>query len=306
MTAPLYIGLDGGGTKTSLLAGTDTALLPPPPPGPGSNPQRVGVSSTVEILTTLIDSVVAHQPHRRLAAVCVGLAGAGTPSVQHEVHTALLAARPAWAQAVLDIVPDTEIALEAAWGADSGVLVIAGTGSSVLARTQAGTLVRAGGWGYLLGDEGSGYALGLAGLRAVARAMDGGSPTPLTTMLAARYDLHDRAQLVEAIYRQAWPIQRAAPLVLEAAQDGDAEMQALVAAQAEALIEHVANLTQRHPSIQPRLALTGGLAKAPVYTAQFQRALAQRMPRWTLAVATNAPVVGALARARRLAHEQTS
>src|SRR5207302_776208 len=83
-----------------------------------------------------------------------------------------------------------------------GVAVVAGTGSMAFARAADGRTARAGGWGPLLGDEGSGYAIALAGLRAAARSADGRAQvTPLTDRLLAAYGLTRPQELIGAVYR---------------------------------------------------------------------------------------------------------
>ena len=102
-------------------------------------------------------------------------------------------------------------------GAPSGpaLALICGTGSIVYGRTVTGELLRAGGWGYLFGDEGSGYAIGIAALRAVMRAYDGrGRETLLSELVLGRYGLHTPPELIQAIYgmRRLAPQWQACPI----------------------------------------------------------------------------------------------
>ncbi|HKA52908.1 MAG TPA: BadF/BadG/BcrA/BcrD ATPase family protein, partial [Candidatus Binatia bacterium] len=105
-----------------------------------------------------------------------------------------------------------------------GLAVVAGTGSIAYARAPDGRTARAGGWGYLLGDEGSGYALTLAGLQAVARAADGRAPaTRMTDAFLNKLGLSDPHDLIPAVYRSMDRADLAAlaPVVLDAADAGD-------------------------------------------------------------------------------------
>ena len=81
------------------------------------------------------------------------------------------------------IVNDAEILLAAGSPTGPKLAMVCGTGSIVYGRTTTGELIRAGGWGYLFGDEGSGYAIGVAALRAVMQAYDGRGPSTLLTGL---------------------------------------------------------------------------------------------------------------------------
>jgi N-acetylglucosamine kinase-like BadF-type ATPase len=195
----------------------------------------------------------------------------------------------------LQITHDGLIALEAAFAGGSGLIVITGTGSSLFGRTHTGRVLRAGGWGYLLGDEGSGHALGLHGLQAVAHAFDGGPPTRLQTLLADQYGLDTPDVLKRSVYREAWPVQQMAPLVIEAAEQGDGVSRDLVATQTEALARQAAWLAEKHPGlIEQRLALLGGLVRSAYYRDALAEALTSSLPGWRTHPPMHPPVVGAL------------
>lgn len=194
----------------------------------------------------------------------------------------------------LRVVHDALIALEAAFPGESGLIIIAGTGSAILGRTKRGDLERAGGWGYLLGDEGSGYALGLAGLRAVADAFDDGPATHLTRLLAEHHTIRDRDRLIHRVYREDWPLQNAAPLVVNAAAAGDAVAQQIVERETDALSRQVEWLLDRGHDIEPRIALLGGLVQEDHYANALREALQRRLPAWSIRKLKRRPVEGAL------------
>jgi N-acetylglucosamine kinase-like BadF-type ATPase len=133
-----------------------------------------------------------------------------------------------WARRVglaerIDVVSDAALVLAAGTPDGWGLALVAGTGSIAWGRTADGREDRAGGWGYLLGDEGSGYALALAALRAVVRAADGaGALTALGERLLGRMGLREARELVAVVYGGA--LDRAAlaalaPVVVESADD---------------------------------------------------------------------------------------
>jgi N-acetylglucosamine kinase-like BadF-type ATPase len=158
-----------------------------------------------------------------VAAACLGLAGADRPADQQMLldwsTTSHLASR-------VSIENDGRLVVAAGSPDDWGMAVIAGTGSFALARTPAGQTRRAGGWGYLFGDEGSGYAIALAGLRAVTRAYDGAGPdTSLTERMLHRLHVDDVKSIVPAVYGRGLDraeIARLAEAVTFAAEAGDA------------------------------------------------------------------------------------
>lgn len=193
----------------------------------------------------------------------------------------------------------TELALAAAFGpAGSGVLVIAGTGSIVMGRTLTGEVVRAGGWGYLLGDEGGGYRIGLAGMQAIARAYDGGTTTTLVQALNERVGLDTPEAIIQHVYTPAWSMADIAPLVLEAATRGDLVSRRILHEQTANLADLARLLMQSHPDITPKLRFTGGLTEDGSYAAHLANALQETLPGHDIARLTTAPVEAALTLAK--------
>jgi N-acetylglucosamine kinase-like BadF-type ATPase len=179
-----------------------------------------------------------------------------------------------------------------------GVLVVAGTGSIAWARALDGTTVRVGGWGQLLGDEGSGYDIGLSGLRAVARAADGrGEPTALTDAIPDHLGLAAPDALIAwAAAASKAQIAALAPIVLRCADGGDAAALALRSAAVDALVELVATAARRVDANAPQVALAGGLiAGDGPLRAHVSEALRRRLPQ---ARVSDRPVDAALGAAR--------
>jgi glucosamine kinase len=290
----LYIGLDAGGTKTEALARTAQRSATTRLAGPAANLQRQGPETTARVLATLIQQALEHHPNALLCGVCAGVAGAGSPADQQSLAVRVRNRLGDQAPAHVQVTDDGAIALEAAFEGGSGVIVMAGTGSALFARTHGGERVRAGGWGYLLGDEGSGHALGIHGLRAVAHALDGGPPTRLQALLADRHGLAAPDDLKRRVYREAWPVQQVAPLVIEAAAHGDDAAHRILAEQTRALARQAAWLAGRFEAIEPRLALLGGLTRNDFYKQALTDALLDALPGWRVEEPRHPPVAGAL------------
>ena len=231
MTDPsggFVIGVDAGGTKTlALLAAPDGTLIGRGAAGPG-NYQSAGADAALAALEAAISAAVdsagkvAGAKDFAIAALCLGMAGVDRPEDRAWIST--------WAQrrfpnTQLRIANDAQLVLAAGTPENTGIAVISGTGSMVYAAGAQGISARAGGWGYLLGDEGSGYAVGLAGMRAVVRAHDGRGPsTLLTGLLLAHFGLSDASGLVGIVYRSGLTrpeIARLSILVDVAAQQND-------------------------------------------------------------------------------------
>lgn len=249
VSEPLLLGIDAGGTKTvALLATLDGALIGRGAAGP-ANYQQVGLEAAGAQLDASIAAAfeASGRPFRVPAGVCLGLAGVGRPEDREAVTDWAAARLPG---AALLVVTDAALVLAAGTPAGWGVALICGTGSIAIAAHPDGRTARVGGWGPLLGDEGSGYAVGQAALRAVMRGHDGRGPaTALTDAILAHWQLPSPAALVGRVYRAGLThaeVARLAELTDRAAADGDrvaleimadagAELAAMVAAAARGL-----------------------------------------------------------------------
>jgi N-acetylmuramic acid 6-phosphate etherase len=288
VAADLVLGIDGGGTGTvALLAqstpgtGLGSTVLGRGESGP-SNLQAIGLPGALQALHEAIARAFVAAGRERLpvSTAHLGLAGAGRASEQAAIRSWVERAGVA---ARIEVTADTPLLLAAGTPAGWGVALVAGTGSMAFARAGDGTAARAGGWGYLLGDEGSGYRLVLTGLQAVVRAADGrGPPTRLTDGFLAELRLREPADLVSAIYgggRDRAGLAALAPTVLQAAQHGDAVACELVQNAANELAE-LAVAAARKVGLEHQpvpLALAGGLLLASSsYRRQVLEAAAQR------------------------------
>lgn len=173
-SVPRWVGVDGGGTRSRALVGDGAGCeLGAADGGPGlidpGDPERAA-RVVGEVVRTAAADAGVDLPVRGLWA---GLAGAGNEAARQAVEAGLREAGLAGAVAVGS---DVEAAHADAFGDGPGVLLVVGTGSAVRAVDPRGEVVRVGGWGALLGDEGSGYRIGLDGLRAVVRSADGREP----------------------------------------------------------------------------------------------------------------------------------
>lgn len=166
---PYYLGIDGGGTKTTCALGDESQLLAAATAGP-SNIVRVGEQRARESLHQCVREACAAAgiAPAQIARTCVGGSGAGRPELAKKARGILgeLLTTP------VVVVGDMEIALEAAFDAGPGVIVIAGTGSIAYGRNSEGKTARAGGWGFAIGDEGSAHWIGRAVVSAVLRVAD--------------------------------------------------------------------------------------------------------------------------------------
>ena len=301
-SSSLLVGLDVGGSKTLLYGERPGTASRIERRGPGANPNRVGQAEAASVLEGVVESALEDEPPPDRLVVAAGVSGAGDEAVQNALSSALRArlSRPALTVEV-EVVHDGLIALDAAYDADSGVIIIAGTGSVVLARARDGALLRAGGWGPILGDDGSGYALGRHGLRAVAEAFDGGRDTRLRSRVQEAFGITDRADLIHAIHDDDLPLQDVAPMVVAAAREGDSAAQRVLDEQVLSLVRQVTWVAAEATDMAPRLTLLGGLMNNDYYRRVLRTHLGTHVPDWSVQRLEAEPALGALRRARRLA-----
>ena len=225
------IGIDAGGTKTVCQLADETGAVIQETRGPGANLQAVGELEVEKVLHDVMERAIrgsggassgADRRARLPAAICLGIAGVDREEDALVVGDIM---RRIGQNARVLIVNDALVALEAGVPGQPGVVVIAGTGSIAYGRNGRGEAARAGGWGYVLGDEGSGYWIGRTALRAVLREADRrGEPTSLTGRLLMHFDVTKPQDLIHAVYSgglQSTAIAALAPHVQEAYEEGD-------------------------------------------------------------------------------------
>lgn len=177
----IYLGIDGGGSKTTCAVGDGNSLLATATTGP-SNIIRVGEDEARTSLESAIrqSCAAAGVTPDSVTRVCIGMSGGARPQTSEVVRrivSELVACE-------IDIVGDMVTALRAAFANSVGVLAIAGTGSIGYGRNQKGETARAGGWGFAISDEGSGHWIGRAAVMAALRAHDEGESSSLFNVIS--------------------------------------------------------------------------------------------------------------------------
>ena len=231
------IGIDGGGTKTvGLLADSAGHIHARAESGP-SNYHIIGEAQTKRVLEAVIARLLtqANVTLDEGIGFCLGMAGLGRPA-DRDVIGRICDEIGVPQNRIL--THDAQIALVGGAGKLEGVIVISGTGSIVYGVNAEGREARAGGWGHLLGDEGSGYDIALRGLKAVARAADGrGIATQLTDLMLNEIGLSQPSDLIRWVHAASKDqVAELAKLVFAGADAADAISQQIIDSAAEELI----------------------------------------------------------------------
>lgn len=255
------LGIDAGGTKTVGLLADEAGNVVGEARGGGANLQTHGELEVEKVFDGILEELRARHP---VSAVCLGIAGVDRPHDERVVRDIL---RRLGFRESARVVNDATIALAAGAPEGRGIVVLAGTGSIAFGVDEQGRTARAGGHGFLLADEGSGYWLGHQALRAVVRAADGRGPeTHLRPLVFASLGIERLPELIPVVYERGLPkyrIAALAPLVQKARDAGDRVAGGLVETAAHELALAARAVARELAFARPfALVLAGGAFKA--------------------------------------------
>lgn len=297
-TSPVVLGIDAGGTKTVCLLANGAGETLAEARGPGANLQAVGELEVEKVLHDVMERALGDRPLVP-SAICLGMAGVDRPD-DYAIVSSLM--RRIGYKARIIVANDALIALVAGLGHAPGVVLIAGTGSIAYGRNAENQAARAGGWGYVLGDEGSGYWIGRNALRAVVRQADGrGRPTALTPFVLDHFGIVRPQELVHAIYhRNLRPAAIAAVshCVQRAADEGDETALNILTVGARELAACAAAVVRQLEMADTAFSfvLAGGILQAvPRLASDLQGRLTEVAPRSAALRLDREPALGAVA-----------
>lgn len=227
----LYLGVDGGGTKThAVLIDEDKIILGEGVTGAG-NPLRVGVENAIKNIFASIEKACdsAERSKGDIVSAQIGLAGVRREDLRYLIRNRF---REILRIRKVEVTTDAEIALYAATEGKEGLVIIAGTGSVCMGRNAKGEMASAGGWGPLAGDEGGGAGIARRALQTIAKSSDGrGKPTKLSDYAVDYFRAGRLEDLSVAIYAPQVDNARIAGFaqyVSQAANEGDEVAQELL------------------------------------------------------------------------------
>ncbi len=304
----IVIGIDGGGSKTHAIVADEQGRTIAETVGPGSAVRPGQIEESANVIADVVRDALAscEMTHVTPRALCVGVAGAGRDAERQGLWQALVGRDLA---AELVIHSDFSIALDDAFGDGPGVLLISGTGSVAFGRSPTGATARAGGWGPVCGDEGSGAWIGRRALSIVTAAADGREPeTALTGAILTAAQLNETSNLIQwAAGAEPSRLATLAPVVMAVAESGDLRANALVSLAVEELVLHARALARQlfgDERASVPLALSGGmLGRGSTLRKRLEHRLKSVVPGAQLTTDTVVPARGAVRAALRLLGE---
>lgn len=294
MTQRLLIGIDGGGTHSTAVAAFPDGRIAAITKGGGLNFHNSGVDTVHRRLEEMVDRLCA-DCGAEAEEICVGMSALDAPA---DEKTLTLFTRGMFRPGQLDLQSDAYIALQGFTQGQPGVIVICGTGSMLLMLDAQGRQHVAGGWGYLLGDAGSGYTLAREGLLAAIDHAEGlGPDTPLLGDALAYFEATSPRGLIDRVYApQATPDQLAgfARCVLTRAREGDGQACDILARNMKRLARSAAKLIEAAPEAG-QVGLYGGIFNHSALARElFTKELAELSPHAQVCRLEYPPELGAL------------
>jgi N-acetylglucosamine kinase-like BadF-type ATPase len=291
------LGIDVGGTKTVCLLADEDAQVVAQGREEGANLQGAGELALEKVLHSVMERTLAGTGMLP-SSICLGIAGVDRAADEAIVRSIM--ARIGYKARIL-VVNDALIALQAGISDAPGIVIVSGTGSIAYGRNADGEASRAGGWGYVLGDEGSGYWIGRLALRAVVRHADGrGRVTSLTPRLLGHFGVQKAAELIHKVYHEELSprsIAAAAKYVQHARDDGDAIAAGILSRAADELITAATAVMTRLDLIGTpfTFVLAGGMFRAlPWLCEQMQLLLPSLAHQSTVMRLEEEPALGAV------------
>jgi len=291
------LGIDAGGTKTVCLLADERGAILSEARGPGANLHAAGELAVEKVLHEVMERAIGDRVVVP-AAICLGIAGVDREDEMQIVRAVMR--RIGYKSRIL-VVNDALIALVAGARDDPAIVLIAGTGSIAYGRNAAGEASRAGGWGHMIGDEGSGYWIGREALAAVMRGADGRGPdTALAAEILAFFNVTDVSRLPRIVYDREQPRMSVAalgPIVQRVAEQGDAVATRILERAADELVLGARSVATRLEMRGDAFTffLAGGVFRVvPWLTEELPRRLVEVAPRSQAEVLTAEPAVGAV------------
>ena len=295
-----YIGIDGGGTKTKCVLTDENLNIKFEAQSGPSHFLTIGTDIVAETIINLVDKCLTHGniAPQELKSVVLGTTGAGRITDAKKLEKAVynFARTNNFILPTFKVVSDARIALEGAFSGNPGSILIAGTGSIMFGKDRTGEIHRVGGFGRLIGDEGSGLTIGRKGLNIVAKYFDGRvSNTFLAEKIKEKFNITNGSELITKVYNDEIKTQHVAPLVMEAAKQGDNFCKDILDKESDELLLHIMAMNRKLNEEKMKVVFIGGtITNENLYSNMLKEKIKLYLPNVILQNPDYPPELGAV------------
>lgn len=276
-------GIDAGGSKTEciIVDSESNTIITRAETGP-ANYQVVGLKKACQEIKSALNEAKAKAGISRVSVIGLGMAGAGRDNDKIKLKKEL----NQLIETEFFITDDAQIALLGATGGEAGIVLIAGTGSIAYGLKKSGHKIRSGGWGPLIGDEGSGFWIALEAVKKAVKASENrAESTKLEALIIDYFNLNSLQELIPFIYENELPRREIAaltPKVMEFAKNGDNAAQKIMEEAVFELALLVNSLAERLDYQENKIFTVGGLFKSSYFLNLFKNYLRENYDLQTL------------------------
>ena len=300
------IGIDGGGTKTDCAAADPEGNLLFETKG---DPSNFLIDGTEKVSASILDLInkckeKLNIDYSDIEVILIGTAGAGRKSDAERLEKTFVHFSKNKGINLKNFIveSDARIALEGAFSGMPGAILIAGTGSIMLGKDHNGIIHRVGGFGRLIGDEGSGFSIGRKGLNAVSKQFDGrGNFTLISDYLEDKFEINSAEKLIIEVYKNNLDIASIAPLAITAAENNDEPAIKILEEEINEILKFIPVMHQQLNLNEFRLSFIGGLInKDNFYSKKLREKITNDFPYVKIQPPQNTPAMGAVLMAKGL------
>jgi N-acetylglucosamine kinase-like BadF-type ATPase len=277
--------------------------------GAAANYLVTGPDKTSKIIFSLLNDCLKKMKvnYSEIENIVIGAAGTGRKEDAVKLENSLLKIFSSDDIIIksLKIVSDAEIALKGAFPNKAGCILIAGTGSIIYGKDEDGNIYRVGGFGRLLGDEGSGFTIGRKGLQAAAKYFDGrGDETLIVRLIQEKYSINSADELITKVYKENFDIASIAEVVISAAENEDQIAHKILLEESEELVHHVNTIMKKIDTIDLRVSFAGSLiSKINIYSEMLRDKIKTSLPSVKIVPPEHSPIEGAILIAREILND---
>jgi N-acetylglucosamine kinase-like BadF-type ATPase len=303
------IVFDCGATKTDCALADINGNILYTTTGGAANFLVSGTEGTSGIIMSLLNDCIKkfNTDYSEIENIVIGAAGAGRKKDAEKLKSSLLDIFSSDGIKIksLKVVSDAQIALEGAFPNEAGCILIAGTGSIIYGKDENGNIYRAGGFGRLIGDEGSGFSIGRKGLQAAAKYYDDrGDETLIVKLIKEKYSIKTADELITKVYKENFDIASIAEVVIIAAKNEDQVAHHILLEESRELIHHISTMMKKMNVIDLRVSFAGSLiSNKNFYSDMLRDKIKTSLPSVKIVAPKYSPIDGAILLAKEILND---